>query len=271
MQNELRKRRFKRLITIVLGTYVMLGSLLYLFQEKLIFLPTQLAQDYQFQFNHEFEELFFETDVGTMINAIHFKVENPKGVILYFHGNAGDLSRWGKIAEYFVQKNYDVLISDYRTYGKSKGKLSEKAFYIDAQYCYDYLLKQYSEDNITLYGRSLGTGIASYLASQNNPGQLVLETPYYNIADIAKHRFPIFPVEKLLKYKFPTHQYLQSVECPITIIHGTEDAVVPYSSGKKLLGSATDHKITFVTIEGGRHNNLVEFNDYHMAITKILP
>ena len=98
----------------------------------------------------------------------------------------------GLIAEYFVTKGYDVLIMDYRTYGKSKGKLSEKAFYDDAQYCYDYLLKQYSENEITIYGRSLGTGISTCLASKNNPKQMILETPYFIILDVAKHRFPFF-------------------------------------------------------------------------------
>ena len=147
----------------------MIGSALYFFQEKLLFLPTVLSQEYEFQFNYPFEELFLEIDENTVINALHFKSENPKGVILYFHGNAGDLSRWGLIGERFVALNYDVFIIDYRTYGKSKGKLSEVGFYKDAQYCYDYLLKHYSEDKITLYGRSLGTGLASYLSSQNSP------------------------------------------------------------------------------------------------------
>ena len=97
------------------------------------------------------EELFLKTDDTAVINALHFKAEKSKGVILYFHGNAGDLSRWGIVTEYFVEKNYDVLVIDYRTYGKSKGKLSEEAFYNDGQYCYDYLKQQYTESEITLF------------------------------------------------------------------------------------------------------------------------
>lgn len=164
----------------------MIGSALYLFQEKLLFLPTNLEQDYVYEFNPDFEEIFLEPEHQVLINAIHFKAENPKGVILYFHGNAGDLSRWGKITEKFVDLQYDIFVIDYRTYGKSKGKLSEEALYNDAQFCYDYLLKQYSENEITLYGRSLGTGIASYLAAKNKPSRLILETPYYSILDVAK-------------------------------------------------------------------------------------
>lgn len=247
----------------------MIGSVLYFFQEKLMFFPTSLEQDYEYHFSYPFEELFLETEKGATINAIHFKAKNSKGVILYFHGNAGDLSRWGSITEYFVEKNYDVLVMDYRTYGKSVGKLSEAAFYKDAQFCYDYLLKHYSENEITLYGRSLGTGIASYLAAENSPKQLILETPYYSIEDVAKHRFPMFPVEKLLQYHFPTYKYLPNAKCPITIIHGTEDIVVPHISGKKLSELEIEN-LDFITVDGGEHNNLIEFQDYNKTIDSIL-
>lgn len=259
----------KSLLTIVLLFYVMITSALYFFQEKVLFLPSTLAQDYQYTFNYPFEELFFNPDEDTSINAIHFKAENPKGVILYFHGNAGDLSRWGIIAEPFVEKQYDVLIMDYRTYGKSTGKLNEAAFYTDAQYCYDYLLKQYSESEISLYGRSLGTGIASYLASKNNPKQLILETPYYSILDVAKNRFPILPIKYLLKYNFPTYQFLSKTDSPITILHGTNDVIVPYSSAEKLLDLKLKN-LNFTTIKGGRHNDLIEFEAYQKEMKKLL-
>lgn len=268
MQKRL-KRRLKRTVTVIVAIYLMIGASLYFFQEKLLFLPTKLEQDYKFQFNYPFEELFLKTDEEAVINAIHFKVKKPKGVILYFHGNAGDLSRWGNITEYFVDKDYDVLVMDYRTYGKSTGKLSEDAFYKDAQFCYDYLLKQYSEEDISLYGRSLGTGIASYLASKNNPKQLVLETPYYSILDVAKSRFPVFPVKRLLMYQFPTFKYLPKINNSVTILHGTDDSLVPYSSGKKLDELALKN-VNFVTIKGGGHNNLIEFKEYHKAIKSIL-
>ena len=263
------RKRLKQLVLFLLALYVMIGSVLYFFQEKLMFLPSTLEQSYQYQFDSNFEELFFETEENASINALHFKAENPKGVILYFHGNAGNLSRWGKITEYFVAKQYDVLVMDYRSYGKSIGKLSEAAFYKDAQYCYEYLLKLYAENEITLYGRSLGTGVASYLASNYNPKQLILETPYYSIADVAKHRFPIFPVESLLKYRFPTFEYLSKTSIPVTIVHGTEDNVVPFSSGKKLSELPLEN-LEFIPVEGGNHNNLIEFESYHSIINNVL-
>jgi len=268
-QNRL-KQRLKKVFKTLFILYVMISASLYFLQEKLLFLPTELPQDYQYAFTHSFEEVFLTPEDDVSINAIHFKTENPKGVILYFHGNAGDLSRWGTISEFFVAKDYDVFIMDYRTYGKSKGKLSEQAFYNDAQYCYNYLLKYYSEENITLYGRSLGTGISTFLASQNNPKQLILETPYYSILDVAKHRFPIFPVSSLLRYTFPSNEFIMDVKCPITMFHGTDDRIVPYTSAEKLKEVAPKDKTRFITIEGGSHNNLIEFEVYRKGIEKVL-
>ena len=158
----------------LIAIYLMIGTALYFLQEKILFRPTVLNQTYVYKFSNPFEELFLKADDKAVINALHFKAENPKGVILYFHGNAGNLSRWGNITEYFVEMNYDVLVMDYRTYGKSTGALSERALYSDAQLCYDYLKNNYNESEITVYGRSLGTGIAAYIAAKNKPKQLIL-------------------------------------------------------------------------------------------------
>lgn len=248
----------------------MIGTSLYFIQEKILFRPTVLAQDHVYQFNEPFEEVFLKVDDGAVINAIHFKTENPKGVILYFHGNAGDLSRWGLIAEYFVKQQYDVFIMDYRTYGKSTGKLNEAVLYTDAQLCYDHILKQYKESDIILYGRSLGTGIATNIAAKNNPKQLVLESPYYSMADVAQHMFPIFPVKYLLKYKIPTFEFIKNVNCPITIFHGTDDGVVPFASGKKLFDELQEKQAEFIQVDGCGHNNLIDFDGYCNGIENIL-
>jgi len=139
--------------------------MLYFFQEKIIFLPSKLPQDYSYSFSEPFKEFNLAAKDGAKLNGLHFKRENPKGVILYFHGNAGDLARWGEIATFFAQKEYDIVVMDYRTYGKSTGKLSEDALFKDAQLFYDYTLDKYKEEDIIVYGRSLGASIATYTAS----------------------------------------------------------------------------------------------------------
>ncbi|VAV82859.1 FIG00652518: hypothetical protein [hydrothermal vent metagenome] len=248
----------------------MITTSLYFFQEKILFRPTVLAQDYQYNFSYPFEELFLKTEDDAVINALHFKARNSKGVILYFHGNAGDLSRWGTITEYFVNMNYDVLVMDYRTYGKSTGVLSEEALYKDAQLCYNTLKQTYSEDQITVYGRSLGTAIAAKVAATNNPKQLILETPYYSIVDVAKSRFPFMPISYLMNYELPTHQFIGDVKCNIYMFHGTDDNVVPFSSGEKLFKVSPQDRTTFTTIKNAGHNNLIDFELYHQQIKVIL-
>ncbi len=263
----------KRLKTGAFGLiilYLMIGTSLYFFQEKIIFRPSVLPQNYTYNFSNEFEELFLKAEDGAIINALHFKAVNPKGIIVYFHGNMGDLSRWGKITEFFVEKNYDVFVMDYRTYGKSTGKLSEQALYNDAQMCYNYVIKKYDELEITIYGRSLGTGIATFLASKNNPKYLILETPYYSLTDVANRRFSMFPTNKLLRYNFPSYKFIQNVRCPISIFHGTNDKVVPFASGEKLFNCIEQKEKLFYTIEKGDHNNLVEFETYQKQLKKIL-
>jgi fermentation-respiration switch protein FrsA (DUF1100 family) len=245
--------------------------MLYFFQEKLIFLPSRLPQDYVYSFALPHNEFNLRTKDGAVLNGLHFKNPEPKGAILYFHGNAGDLSRWGEIALYFVKKQYDVIIMDYRTYGKSTGKLSPKGLFEDGQLFYDYALEHYDENKITLYGRSLGTGIATKIAATNKPKQLVLETPFYSLLDVAKGMFPILPVSFFLKYTFPSYEYVKDIRCPITIFHGNSDSVVPYESGKRLYDVIPNKRKNFFTVENGDHNNLITFPAYHKGIKLVLP
>ena len=262
--------KLKKAVLFLLTAYLLISTMLYFLQEKLIFLPSTLPSDYTYSFTQPFEEIFLTADDGAVLNGIHFKQEQPEGVIVYYHGNAGDLTRWGNIALFFVEKNYDVIIMDYRTYGKSTGKLSEESLFNDGQLFYEYALEQYDESGITLYGRSLGTGIATWVASQNSPFRLILETPYYSLLDLGKNRFPYLPVQWFLKYPLKTYEYISEVSCPIAFFHGTEDRVVPYNSGLRLFNSVSVDKNTFFTIKGGQHNNLNEFEVYRAGVQEIL-
>jgi hypothetical protein len=214
--------------------------------------------------------LFLETEDGARLNALHFNAENPKGIIIYFHGNAGDLSRWGEITSHFLNYNYDVLVMDYRTYGKSTGEMSEENLYSDAQLFYDHIKKSFKEENIVVYGRSIGTGLASYIASNNSPNKLILETPFYNLTEAAKNRIPILPIQYLLKYQFPSNEFILNVKCPVLIYHGKKDRVVPYKSGVKLSKLVQKKALTFISIPEGEHNNLMSFGKYDEALEKFL-
>lgn len=251
------------------GLYLLMVLVLYFFQEHFIFLPEPLAPDYQYSFGSKFEERNFEMADGANINALHFKADSSKGIIYYHHGNAGNLARWGGIAQYFVQFGYDVLIYDYRGYGKSTGNRSEKALHQDARHIYDELKKEWNEEEIVLYGRSLGSGMACHLAAHNHAKLLILETPFYSLQSMARWRFPILPTRLLVKYEMLNWKRLQEADMPIHIFHGTEDGVVPYWSGQKLYEAAID-KATFTTLEGAQHNNLIDFEGYRDQIGRIL-
>lgn len=254
----------------LLFVYLLGALLLYKFQEKFIFLDGALAQDYAYQFESPFEEVNLTATDGANLNAIHFKADSAKGLILYFHGNKGSLTRWGEIVEDYVKLNYDVLIMDYRGYGKSIGPRSMEILLSDAELFYQYALKQYEEDEITLYGRSIGTGIASWLAGKHQPKRLILETPYYSLAAVARRYYPIYPPQLALRYNFQSSKYLKTAECPVYIFHGTEDTVVPYKSAKRLYDSLPSDQGQFFTIEGGEHKNLVTFEAFRKSIKEIL-
>lgn len=264
------KKKLFILTFIVLNIYGLLCGVIYFFQENLIFLPSLLSQEHTFEMEYPFEEIMLSTTGGAQLNGLHFKVENSKGVILYYHGNAGDLQGWGEATQYFVEMNYSVIVMDYRGYGKSTGKKSMENLYADAELWYDFTKKEYQDNEITVYGRSLGTTFATYVASQNKVKNLVLEAPYYSMEEIAKSRFSFLPIKFLLHYKFPTYQYINQVNCPITIYHGTKDKVIDYQQGKRLFESILKENKNLITIPEGRHNDLVSLKEYSNTINEVL-
>ncbi len=259
----------KSILYTIIGIYFLICILLYFFQSKLLFIPSQLPADFKFHFQGDFEEKFFQVNENTTIHALHFFANNPKGVILYFHGNAGSLEGWGQVGEEFASLGYDVLISDYRTFGKSTGTISESAFYEDAQMLYDFLLEKYDPSQIIIYGRSIGTGVAIDLASKNTAQQLILETPFKNMTELAGSKMKIFPVKALLRFSFKSDEKILKVKYPIHIFHGTDDEVIPYYHAQDfatLLGNTE----MLTTLENGGHNNLSDFSAYWIKIKALL-
>ncbi len=266
-------KTFRKVLMYVFIIYILLAATAILFQEKLLFKNTILSIDYSYQFKENFKEIWFEPEANVRINALYFKTDSSKrkGLILYFHGNADDLRRWGKYAIDFTKNDYDILIIDYRQFGKSTGELSEKALHSDANYVYEWAKKHFLENQIILYGKSLGTGIATRLASENSPKMLILETPYFNLADVINSYFPLIPYPSILKYQFRTDLWIRKVPCKIHFFHGTKDAVVPYKSSLKLatlLNKKPSEILT--TIPNGRHKNLADFQEYHLALDSLL-
>ena len=248
--------------SILIGTFV--------FQKYIIFQPKKLDTEFQFAFDQPFEELFLTTPDSEQLNALYFKTKlESKGLVLYFHGNADNLDRWGNYASDFTKRGYDFFILEYRGYGKSTGKPDEAKFYEDAQLTFDWALKNYSSSQIIIYGRSLGTGVASHLAVDNDFRLLILETPFDNVETLFKMRSPGGFLPLPIKTKFPNDQHLKEINQPIYIFLGTKDRVVPNSSTEKLrpLLKPSDR---LITIEGGGHKNLNTFEKYQTELDSIL-
>jgi uncharacterized protein len=255
-------------LVIVVALYLVMCAVLYRIQERLIFFPEQLSPAHRYDFPTTFREVTWEVD-GAALHALHFTVEHPRGAILYLHGNAGSLRSWGHVASTFTERGYDVLIPDYRGYGKSSGRLThERMLLQDAEVAYSYLQEQYADKRIILYGRSLGTGIATYLATVHPPHMLILETPYVSLRDLATRQFPFVP-PLLLKYPLRTDRWISAVTSPVYLLHGTHDEVIPYSSSERLLASITSEHELF-TIPGGGHNNLAGLTEYQVALDRLL-
>ncbi len=259
----------KIFVLILLVIYLFGGLVLYALQDQFIFLPESLDRDYQYAFDRDFEEHTLKMQDGAEINALHFTLPESKGLIVYFHGNAGNLARWGEIVSPFVQMGYEVFITDYRGYGKSTGKRSERAMLSDAEEIYSFAKTIEKEERIILFGRSLGSAFASYLTGKNNPTKLILETPFYSLEEVANRVIPIYPTSSLLSYQFRNYEFLADTNIPIFIFHGNDDEIVPYTSGKRLHDSL-EGQAKLITIEGGHHNDLSTFDAYWTQMENVL-
>jgi len=255
---------------IVFAIYIVVSVLLYYLQDYLLFKPEKLDKDFQYFYdNQEVEEYNIETRDGALINGLHFKVKKPKGVVLYLKGNSKSMRGWGKFAVDFTRHDYDVIMIDYRGFGKSTGRRTQKAIKNDLQLIYNKMRDKVEEKYIILYGRSLGSGFATKLASTNQPRMLILDAPYYSLSKVTARYAPFMPMSIILKYPIPTYKWLKYVECPIHIIHGTNDKLIPFKSSVKL--SKVKPLLTKLhSVIGGGHKNLNTFESYHKMLAEII-
>ena len=249
-----------RWLKVIIIIYSTIGIALYYLQEKFLFHPEKLSTAYVFHFNVPFEEINIPFNKIDTINMVKFLPKDTlrRGVVLYFHGNMQNIEHYAEFVINFTKHGYEVWIEDYPGFGKSTGERTEKKLYEQAVQLQKMALTKYGKDSIILYGKSFGTGIAAYVASVTNCKRLILETPYYSVPALFDCYAPIYPTTAMANYKIPVNEYLQEVNYPITIFHGTDDGVIPYRCAAKLktVLKTTDE---FITIEKGTHHNLNTF------------
>lgn len=257
--------------SIALLIYFIIGFAIWFFQEKLLFRPRKLAAGYVYRFDIPFTELNIPMTREKNLSVVQFTVPDSvrKGIVLYFHGNRGNINRYAPFAPGFTRNGYEVWMMDYPGYGKSTGKRSEQVFYDDALMLYKLAIKEVPAEQIIIFGKSLGTGIASQLASVRDCKRLILETPYYDFPSVIGHYLPIYPMRWILRYQLPVHEYLPLVSAPVSIFHGTSDGVVAYGNSKRLekLFKQGDE---LHTIKGGSHNNLFSYPEAVQKLDSLL-
>jgi alpha-beta hydrolase superfamily lysophospholipase len=264
------KKIFKwaKIIIIIYGA---IGTALFYLQDTFLFHPKKLPAWHVFSFDIPFRELQVPFNKEDTMSLIQFSptTGERKGIVIYFHGNQDNVERYAPFAKNFTSKGYEVWMPDYPGFGKSTGERDEKKLYEQAYQVMRMASGKYQSDSIVIYGKSFGTGIAAYVASTSNPGQLVLETPYYSIPDLYRQYTFIYPTEYLSDYKIPTGTFLEDVKAPVTIFHGTGDGVIPYRCAAKLKSKLKPGD-RFITIKDGAHNNLAGFAIYKQVLDSLL-
>jgi alpha-beta hydrolase superfamily lysophospholipase len=267
----MRKKKIFRIISIVLLVYALAGLAFFYGQERIIFNPLPVPADSSYHFNEPYREAWVDLDKNTRINLVQFTVPDSlrKGIVLYFHGNKGNVRRYRRFAVNFTKHGYEVWMPDYPGFGKSTGTITEPALYEMALQVYKLARQQYQPSQIIIYGKSLGTGMATQLAAVRDCRQLILETPYYSMRSLIGMYLWMYPLDNLLHYQFRSDLYIPKVTAPITIFHGTSDWIIPYRNASRLksLLKQTDR---FITIPGGEHRNLNGFPKMQQELDRLL-
>lgn len=242
------------LFLIIGGLYVVLLLFLYFYQSSLIFFPSRNLYATPESVNLGFEEVELISD-GTRISGWFVPAKLTGPVVLFCHGNAGNMSDRTEILRQIHDADLSVLIFDYAGYGHSQGQPSEKQAYSDALAAYDELLRRgYSPDQIIVYGRSLGGGVAAHLAQAKPIKALVLEATFTSLTDVARVHYSWFPVGLILSHKFNVSAALKNVTSPVVFIQSPEDELMPYDMARKNFELANEPK-KFIQSSGG-HNTL---------------
>lgn len=242
------------IIFSILGFYLFFGLLLFFFQERLVYMPTRDTNTTPKSWGLSWEEVTFTTSDGLKIWGWFVSAPKARGTLLFCHGNAGNLTHRGDSIQTFISLGLNVFIFDYRGYGKSEGSPTEKGTYLDGEGAFQYLTetRKISPSEIVIFGRSLGGGIASYLAEKYPPKILILESTFTSAVDVGAELYSFFPVRLLARIQYPTKKRIPKMNCPILFIHSPQDEVIPYTHSRKLFELAKEPK-EFIEIKGG-HN-----------------
>jgi len=265
-------RMARDLVVIGVGVYLVLCVVLYFIQSRLVYYPDHDVSPTPKVLQLAFEDLLLTASDGVRIHAWYVPAEGAELTVLFCHGNAGNISGRLHTIHLLHELGANVLIFDYRGYGRSEGKPSEAGTYLDAEAAWTHLVTRRlaAPERIVIHGRSLGGAIAAHLARQHTPGGLILESTFSSLPDMGQKLYPMFPVRWLCKFDYATAEYVRSAGCPVLVIHSGDDDIVPFDQGRKVFAAAAEPK-RFVRIHGSHNTGLLESEDvYHAALEQFL-
>ena len=222
-----------------------------------IFFPEPLISATPKSAGLAFEDVYVATSDGVRINGWHVPAEGATVTLLWFHGNAGNLSdRVHQLRQLHDRLRVNIFMIDYREYGRSDGEVTEAGTYLDAEAALAYLRGRpdASGNKIVYYGQSLGSAVAVELARRTPPDGLILEAPFLSVREMAKGVVPLLPIGALISTRYDSLSKIGSIRVPLLILHGDQDEVVPYAHGRRLFAAANEPK-RFYTIAGAHHND----------------
>jgi uncharacterized protein len=272
---------FLALALLALLLYALVLVAIWWKQEKLLFAPTVLAQDHTFKVDSDVQEKFIEVQ-GAKLNALHLRLPNPKAIVLFLHGNGGSLDNWFVNTDFYRSMNVDLMMIDYRGYGKSSGSItSEQQLHGDVANAFEFIKTEYPDLPIVLIGRSLGTGLAAQLYASLplpvRPRLMILVSPFSSLKELAAKHFAFVPYV-LLRYQMRSDLALESLDgkdtgpgkprAEVLLLHGDQDRLIPIEHSQRL--AALQPRFKFKVIQGGAHNDLQDFPSYLEAIRQAI-
>lgn len=263
-----------KVLILIISGYLLLVCLAFIFQYKLVFFPDSRLAGTPESVGLDFEDVFLETSDGLRIHG--WFVPGPKGKnrasVIFFHGNAGNISHRLETVEIIHRLGLSCLIIDYRGYGRSQGSPSELGLYKDAEAAWKWLVeeKRVEPTEIIPWGRSLGGPVAARLGRDRNTGALIIESTFTSLPELGQRFYPFLPLKLISRLRFPTRKYVQDLSCPVLVVHSTEDDLVPFAFGQKLFESAPMPK-RLLKIEGGHNEGfLVSGKRYEQGVGDFL-
>ncbi len=234
------------------AAYAGLVAWLYATQERRVFLPTRAVAHTPRDAGLPYEDVTIGTADGETLRGWLVRHSRPRGTVLFLHGNAGDIGDRVPTAALLQRQRVDVLLVDYRGYGRSSGRPSEEGTYCDAEAMWRYLTETrgVAPERIVVHGRSLGGAVAAWLAARTRPGGVILESTFTSLPDVAARLYPFLPVRRLMRVRYPLLEHLRGLRSPLLVVHSEDDRLVPFEHARAILEAAPVTRKRLVAIRG---------------------